>query len=113
MSDRLWIAGGIIGLIVFISGHAFPSDQFPNCRGWISHSCCCTSGGCWDVQRGELEQIDDDTWLVVATGEKAKRTGWSKDGSFIRCASQPDATGQWLIGPQYRTRCLLPPMPST
>jgi hypothetical protein len=103
---------GALAVLLFIVSHAL-ADVYPNCRGWINHFCCCTRNGCWEVQRGELEQIDEDTWLVVATGEKAKRTGWSQDGSFIRCASQPDDEGNWLIGPQYKTRCLLPPQPSS
>lgn len=114
MPDRFWIAGGIIALVIFITGHAFPNDLYPNCRGWINHTCCCTSGSCNEVKQGELEQLSEDTYRVVLTGEIAKRTGWSQDGSFIRCAATFDAeTGQWLIGPQYKTRCLLPPQPSS
>lgn len=88
--------------------------RYPNCRGWINFTCCCTNEGCREVQEGELEQIGADEYRVVMTGEIVKRTDWSKDGSFIRCASEwSTEQNRWLIGPQYKTRCLYVPLPAS
>lgn len=85
-------------------------QEFPNCAGWISHSCCCTNDCCREVKPGEARQIDQDTYLIVASGQLIKRTGWSKDGRFMRCACDL-IDGKWTRHPAAHTRCIYPPMP--
>lgn len=83
-----------------------------NCRGWINAGCCCTNGACHDVAPGEVEQIGENLYYIPLTGERIARTGWSKDGTFVRCSYAPNPNGGWLIGPQYRTSCLYVPLPA-
>lgn len=106
----------IIGLVDPVTPQEIPIS--PQCRGWISVSCCCSNGACREVQPGEVEQIGENLYLIVPTGEKIPRTGWSKDGTFIRCAYKRGSYGHglgggWLVGPQYETSCLFPPAPSS
>lgn len=102
------------GAATLFAKAATPQANYPNCRGWIIFSCCCTTGACREVEKGELERISDGQWRVVETGEIIQRTGWSRDNTFIRCAATYSAAqSQWLIGPQYRTTCLYEPVPGS
>jgi len=87
-------------------------DTHPNCAGWIDFSCCCTNNCCFEVQPGTVEQIDEDHWRIVASGQVLKRTGWSKDGRFMRCACD-SIDGKWTVHPAAFTRCIFPPMPNS
>lgn len=87
--------------------------QAPGCRGWISETCCCTNGACHNVAPGEVIRTGDNEYFIPATGEKRARTGWSKDGTFVRCSYASKPNGGWLIGPQYPTSCLYTPPPTS
>lgn len=88
------------------------SQEYPNCEGWISSSCCCTNDCCFVVEPGTVEAVDQDHYRIVASGQVIKRTGWSQNGRFMRCACD-HIDGKWTIHPTAETRCIYPPMPSS
>jgi hypothetical protein len=115
MTRKLVIAAAISAAIsVWLMSGIFAQD-YPNCSGWISQSCCCTNECCFEVEPGTVQALDVDLseFRVVASGQIVKRTGWSKDGRFMRCAcDRDDATGKWVKSPKANTRCIFPIPPS-
>lgn len=48
----------------------------------------------------------------MASGQTIKRTGWSPDGTIIRCAC--DLVGsKWIVSAKANTRCLFLPLPNS
>jgi len=85
------------------------ADEYPNCRGFIDRGCCCTNNCCFEVPATEARPIDEDgaEWLMTSTGERVKRTAWSQDGKFYRCACEMRG-GRYEISLKDRTRCFYP-----
>ncbi len=82
-----------------------------NCRGFIHPSCCCTNECCWEIGAHEVEPLPGDQWRVRSTGQTIRRTDWSPDGRYYRCACDLDAeTRQWIRHQGANTRCLFVPM---
>ena len=78
---------------------------------WIPATCCVTNDCCWQVTESELKSLPDDNWEVVSTGQVRKRTDWSPDGKFYRCACDYDvASRHWIKHQGANTRCLFVPM---
>ena len=78
---------------------------------WIPSTCCVTNDCCWEIGEHELKPLPDDQWMVLATEQVRKRTDWSPDGKFYRCACDQDATTrQWIRHQGAHTRCLFVPM---
>jgi hypothetical protein len=76
-----------------------------NCQGFISVGCCCTNNCCFTIRPGDLQQVSDDTYKVVASGQVLPRTGWSADGQTWRCACD-SIDGQWVVHASAYTRCI-------
>jgi hypothetical protein len=80
---------------------------------WISPMCCVTNDCCWEVSERELRSMPEDQWEVISTGQVRKRTDWSPDGRFYRCACDYNASeGKWIRHQGANTRCLFVPMRS-
>jgi hypothetical protein len=78
---------------------------------WVPHSCCVTNDCCWEIQESELKPLPGDRWEVLSTGQIRRRTDWSPDGKFYRCAC--DYTGTtWIKHQGANTRCLFVPLRS-
>jgi hypothetical protein len=75
--------------------------------------CCVTNDCCWEISERELRQLPDDEWEVVSTGQIRKRTDWSPDGRYYRCACDySQAKGKWIRHQHANTRCIFVPMRS-
>jgi hypothetical protein len=80
---------------------------------WIPATCCVTNDCCWEVSERELRSLPDDEWEVRSTGQVRKRTGWSPDGKFYRCACDYDNVDKhWVKHQGANTRCIFVPMRS-
>lgn len=80
---------------------------------WIPATCCVTNKCCWQVSEGELRSLPEDNWLIKSTGQVRKRTAWSPDGKFYRCACDYDPSSQhWVRHQGANTRCVFVPMRS-
>lgn len=111
MRDRIVVILGAIAALLFIVTHAWPQED--NCQnGAISVSCCCTQNCCISVPSTDVEALPDDRWKILATGEELKRTGWSPDGTIIRCHCDL-IEGKWTVHPMAKTRCIYIPMPNS
>jgi hypothetical protein len=78
---------------------------------WIPATCCVTNQCCWQVQESELRSLPDDNWEVRSTGQVRKRTAYSPDGRFYRCACDYDVSSrQWIRHQGANTRCVFVPM---
>jgi hypothetical protein len=78
---------------------------------WIPASCCVTNDCCWEVSERELHPMANDSWQVMATSQVVKRTGWTPDGKFYRCACDL-AEGKWVKHQGANTRCVFVPLRS-
>lgn len=77
---------------------------------WIPSTCCVTNDCCWQISERELRPLPHDEYEVRSTGQVRKRTAWSPDGKFYRCACDFDnASGQWIRHQGANTRCLFIP----
>ncbi len=78
---------------------------------WIPATCCVTNDCCWQVTESELKSLPDDNWEVMSTGQVRKRTDWSPDGKFYRCACDFDSESRhWIKHQGANTRCIFVPM---
>src|SRR3989304_4909226 len=77
-------------------------------RSWIPQSCCVTNQCCFQIRAHDVTPLSRDEWRVELTGEIAKRTGWSPDGGYYRCACV-NVAGNWIQSPTAHTRCLFVP----
>lgn len=96
----------LAGLLVLAAGHSISRDT---CDGFISASCCCTTGACRVIPRSEIIRIDETHYRIIRTGEVVEAKGRSPDGQVRRCSYDWDSeTGQAVrIGhPDARTSCL-------
>lgn len=95
------------------AGAAFASDYHSNpwLLSWIPPACCVTNDCCWEITESEVRPLAGDRWEILSTGQVNRRTDWSPDGKFYRCAC--DYTGkQWIKHQGANTRCLFVPLRS-
>lgn len=78
-------------------------------RTWIHPSCCVTNNCCFRVAESELTPLPDERWRIHASGEVVRRTDYSQDGGYWRCACD-NVEGKWVVHPRARTRCIFTPM---
>jgi hypothetical protein len=105
------------------AGPQHPSPIMPDRLAYYSFyasfvptECCFTSTCCWEIGEDEVEDLGNNRYRIVATGQVVVRRGYSPDGAFHRCACDP-VVGQtinafpqrWLIHVQANTRCLFTP----
>ncbi|HXF87259.1 MAG TPA: hypothetical protein VNK48_02760 [Xanthobacteraceae bacterium] len=106
----------VLALLVLV-GDVVAQERYhsnPWLLSWIPGICCVTNDCCWEISERELQPLPDDRWLVLATGQVRKRTDWSPDGRFYRCACDRDPeTRQWIRHQGANTRCLFVPMRMT
>jgi hypothetical protein len=98
---------------VLIAGAAFARDFHSNpwLLSWIPPTCCVTNDCCWEITERELKPLPNDQWEIRSTGQVRKRTDWSPDGKFYRCACDFDNAGRhWIRHQGANTRCLFVPM---
>lgn len=111
MKDRVIVALGFLAMFLFSVAQVWPQED--NCQnGAISSSCCCTNNCCQPVSSTEVEALPNDHWKILATGEELKRTGWSPDGTIIRCHCDL-IDGKWTVHPMAKTRCIYIPLPNS
>jgi hypothetical protein len=112
----LFLAGLLILVLVATAPAARAQDKHhsnPWLLSWIPSTCCVTQDCCWEVGERELRALPDDHWEVKSTGQVRKRTGWSPDGKFYRCACDYDNTEKhWVKHQGANTRCVFVPMRS-
>lgn len=98
-----------------IAGVAIAGEYHSNpwLLSWIPATCCVTNDCCWEVSERELKPLPDDEWEVRSTGQIRKRTAYSPDGKFYRCACDYDNVDKhWVKHQGANTRCLFVPMRS-
>jgi hypothetical protein len=110
---RFGIPIAIVCLIIAMSIDSARGDDRhsnPWLLSWIPATCCVTNDCCWEVQERELVSLPDDEWRVRSTGQVRKRTGWSPDGKFYRCACDYDQpSNSWVKHQGANTRCIFVP----
>ncbi len=107
-------AAAICAAALAIAGAAIARDHSnPWLLSWIPSSCCVTNDCCWEVSERELSPLPGDRWEVKSTGQVLRRTDWSPDGKFYRCACDYDGNERhWIKHQGANTRCLFVPMRS-
>lgn len=90
-----------------------PHHSNPWLLSWIPATCCVTNDCCWEISERELRSLPDDEWEVRSTGQVRKRTAFSPDGKFYRCACDYDNDRKvWNRHQGANTRCIFVPMRS-
>ena len=112
-----YVSGLTLTSALAIAGVAFAADyQYhsnPWLLSWIPATCCVTNDCCWEVSERELKSLPDDEWEVRSTGQIRKRTAYSPDGKFYRCACDYDNVDKhWVKHQGANTRCIFVPMRS-
>jgi hypothetical protein len=107
------VAVGMLGwaVAITVAGAQEPAQQKDNAwmRSWIPVSCCVTNDCCYKIDAKEVQPVGEDKWQVKQTGQVVKRTDWSPDGQYYRCAcSLKD--GQYVQDRSAHTYCIFPPM---
>jgi hypothetical protein len=96
-----------------VAGVALAGEYHSNpwLLSWIPATCCVTNDCCWEVTERELRSLPEDEWEIRSTGQVRKRTGWSPDGKFYRCACDYDNVDKhWVKHQGANTRCIFVPM---
>ena len=109
----LWAVAIAVFTALAVAGVALAGEYHSNpwLLSWIPATCCVTNDCCWEVSERELRSLPDDEWEVRSTGQVRKRTGWSPDGKFYRCACDYDNVDKhWVKHQGANTRCLFVPM---
>lgn len=98
--------------LVFNAGAVFAEyHSNPWLKTWIPATCCVTNDCCWEITESELNSLPGDNWQIKSTGQVRKRTDWSPDGKFYRCACDYDAASrQWIKHQGANTRCIFVPL---
>ncbi len=78
---------------------------------WIPATCCVTNDCCWEITESEVRPVDGEHWEVLATSQVVRRTGWTPDGKFYRCACDL-AGNKWIKHQGANTRCIFVPLRS-
>jgi hypothetical protein len=106
-----FISVTLIGVVLAVKARAEHSN--PWLLSWIPATCCVTNDCCWEVSERELRPMPNDEWEIRSTGQVRKRTAYSPDGRFYRCACDYDnASKNWIRHQGANTRCLFVPMRS-
>jgi hypothetical protein len=101
----------VILLVVKAKGDEYHSN--PDLLKWIPATCCVTNDCCWEIDPQEVRSLPDDEWEIKATGQVRKRTAWSPDGRYYRCACDYDNVSKnWIKHQGANTRCIFVPRPS-
>lgn len=107
----LMLAVVVAALAVPSRGLAGEYHSNPTLLSWIPATCCVTNDCCWQVSENELHSLPDDQWQIRSTGQVRKRTDWSPDGKFYRCACDYDSVAKhWIKHQGANTRCIFVPM---
>lgn len=104
----------LVAAWVSVAGAAEPRPHSnPWLLEWIPSTCCVTNDCCWQISENEVRPQPADEWLVISTGQTLKRTDWSPDGKFYRCACDYDTSARrWIRHQGAHTRCIFVPMRS-
>ncbi len=111
----LWALALTVIPALALAGVALAGEYHSNpwLLSWIPATCCVTNDCCWEVSEQELRALPEDEWEVKSTGQVRKRTAWSPDGKFYRCACDYDNVDKhWVKHQGANTRCLFVPMRS-
>jgi hypothetical protein len=105
----------VLGILIVMAttarGQEYHSN--PELLKWIPATCCVTNDCCWEIAERELKPLPDDEFEVRSTGQVRKRTAFSPDGKFYRCACDYDNVSKnWVKHQGANTRCLFIPMRS-
>lgn len=102
----VFLLGVLVGVAI---GEEYHSN--PELLSWIPATCCVTNDCCWEISERELRSLPEDQWEVRSTGQVRKRTAYSPDGKFYRCACDYDgASKHWIKHQGANTRCIFVPM---
>jgi len=125
-SRSIWWIAGIIasipaaGMIFFLAIMLLPglansaAHSNPWLLTWIPATCCVTNDCCWQISARELRPLPDDAYEIRSTGQVIRRTAWSPDGLYYRCAcDRDDASKRWVRHQGAHTRCLFVPLQFT
>lgn len=105
----LLIALALLGYVIATQAEEHHSNSWLS--SWIPATCCVTNNCCWEIAERELRPLPNDEWEVRSTGQIRKRTGWSPDGKFYRCACEFDrALRAWVVHEHANTRCIFVPL---
>lgn len=108
----LWVAMLAIALLIHACTQARADGYHSNpwLMSWIPATCCVTNDCCWEISERELRSLPDDEWEVRSTGQVRKRTAYSPDGKFYRCACDYDNVNKtWVRHQGANTRCIFVP----
>ena len=111
--NALWALALAAVTALAVAGVALAGEYHSNpwLLSWIPATCCVTNDCCWEISESELRSLPNDNWEVISTGQVLKRTDWSADGKFYRCACDHDTTaGGWIRHQGANTRCIFVPM---
>jgi hypothetical protein len=102
---RLLAIAGLLGLLTGAVAAEFHSN--PWLLSWIPATCCVTNDCCWEISEREVRPLSNDEWEIRSTGQVRKRTDFSPDGKFYRCACDYDNENKtWVRHQGANTRCL-------
>lgn len=107
----LWVAMLAVALLI----HAAKAEElieptpqeYADIQKWIPQACCWTNNCCRKVRPSALIPLSRDDYLVAATRQPIKRTGWSQDGNTWRCTCDPVGS-KWVVSVKANTRCIFP-----
>jgi hypothetical protein len=87
-----------------------PYHSNPKLLEWIPATCCVTNDCCWEISSSEVTSLPDDEWKIHSTGQVRKRTAFSPDGKYYRCACDYDLNEKtWNKHQGANTRCIFVP----
>lgn len=114
MINRIIVANFGLWLLVAAAMAQDKHHSNPWLLSWIPGACCVTNDCCWEISEREVESLPDDQWRIRSTGEVRKRTAFSPDGKFYRCACEQDPQDptRWVRHQGANTRCIFVPMRS-
>ena len=100
-------------VLVLLSAVALSQDGGIDYRAFYSSfaplSCCWSNQCCWPIEARDVQDLGDATYRILASGQIMKRTGYSPDGRYHRCACDLQPNGSWKVWPGAYTRCLFTP----
>ena len=105
------VLAGFAALAIAGGALALEYHSNPWLLSWIPPTCCVTNDCCWEITESEARSLPNDEWEIRSTGQVVKRTDWSPDGRFYRCACDYDNSSRhWVKHQGANTRCLFVPM---
>jgi len=110
VSAFLLVLAALVAIAIHDGVIAGEHHSNPWLLSWIPATCCVTNDCCWEISERELRSLPEDNWEVISTGQVRKRTGWSPDGKFYRCACDYDNENKvWIKHQGANTRCIFVP----